>query len=256
MNRLFFALLLVLRCTPMLSMLAELENDITAAIALGKHSGLIQALEAHETAVCSAAGQALKDYAPNANIALGEINTAAEMAAAIASVIPGGATIATIATDIESVAGTVQQGMGSSVSTAGGSASTAAKNSLLVQAALDAQKAAQAGTGIGSRTLAGLVSVFSLSAVGIKLYVDWFSTDTSSSANQTQQRVAAYVADAPALATLLATCAVSGYYSITNKWYNDTVANAKATTAAVTNHVNTTTAVSDALAQVKQKQVV
>ncbi len=92
--------------------------------------------------------------------------------------------------------------------------------------------------------------------MGVKLYVDWFSTNTSSSENQTQQRVAAYVADAPALGTLLVTCAVSGYYAITNKWYNDAVANAKTTTAAVTNHVNTTTVVSDALAQVKAKQAV
>lgn len=240
---------------PTLPMIAEFENGIATAIAQGKHSGLIQALEAHEGALCSVASQVLKDYAPHANVALGEIKTAAEMAAAIASLVPGGATVATVATDIESLAGAVQQGMSSSASTAGGSASTAAKNSPLVQAALDAQKAAQAGTGIGSRALAGIVSVFSLGAAGVKLYIDWFSTDTSSSENQTQQRVAAYVADAPALATLLATSAVSGYYAITNKWYNDAVANAKTTTAAVTNHVNTTTAVSDALAQVKQKQV-
>lgn len=236
---------------PAASTLATLENGILAAINAGSHSILVQALEAHKSQILSEAGSILGAAAPGVAAAAGDIEAGAEMASAVASIIPAGAGVAAAAQGIEAIAAAVQHGAGAAPITAGGSASQAAKNSPLVQAALDAEKTAQAGTGIGSRTLAAIISVFGFGALGVKMYTDWFSTNSSSSKNENQQRVSAYISDIPTITALLGVSAGSGYYAIKNKWYNDTVAAAKVTTQAVTNHVNT---VSDVLEQVKQKK--
>lgn len=265
MNRgLLFSIFLVISAAtytpPIHSMVAELsafEQGVVAAIQKGSHSTLVQAFAAHESELCGAAGAALKSYFPNANQAVGDVKTAAEMVSVIAGFVPGGQTVAAVAGDVESVAAAAQQGMGSAksgASTAGGSASTAAKNSPVVQAALDAEKQVQAGSGIRSRLLAAGICVFSVGGIGLEAWNNWYATNSSSSENENQQRISAYLANLPTYAGLLGTAVTSGYYAITNQWQKNQVAAAKVTTAAVTNHVNTTAAVTDALNQVKQKQ--
>ena len=245
---------------PVCSMVAELESGIVAAVKKGSHSALIQALETHESVGVTNAAKALKNYMPNANQALGEVKTAAEMVNMIAGLVPGGASVAAVAGDIESVAAVAQQGLGgassAAASTAGGSASTAAKNSPEVQAALDAIKAAQAGTGLSSRVFAGLISAGCLATIGVVAYVDWFSTNSSSSENKDEQRASAYISSGATFSGLAAATAASLYYAVTNKWYNDKIATAKVNAGAVTNHVNTTTAVTSAVAQITQPAAV
>jgi hypothetical protein len=155
---------------------------------------------------------------------------------------------------VEAIAAAVQQQSGgvnaAIASTAGGSSSQAAKESAIVKAAQLAEQTAQSGTGLSSRALAGLVAAGCIAGTGLLAYINWFSTNSSSSENETQQREAAYIGALPAYSALLGVAGTSGYYAITNKWFKDTVAQAAVTTQAVTNHVNTVTPL---LAQVKQK---
>jgi len=218
---------------PPVGELSALGQDIVSAIG-GSHSSLVAALEAHKSQLLAGAGTVLKDLAPGVVAAAGGVKLGAEMVEGVAGIIPGGGTIAALAGDIEAGADLVQQ------ATAGGSASSAAKNSPLVQQVLAAEKEIQSGSGTRSRVLAALLCLGSAAALGVKMYSDWFSTNSGSSdENQTQQRVDAYVADIPVIVGLGGAAIASGYYAITNKWFTDQVAAANVGAQATINHVNT-----------------